>query len=589
MNFKWKLLFAFGATTVVAVAVVAFVATRLLRESFLRGDRQRIEQVLDQAQSAIERRGEAAARRVAAAAESEAAMRVAIVLNQAAEVAPAGAFLAEASALARTHELELLQLLADDGTVLSSAQWEARAGYREAGLRRLASSRTPFVRLEDLPSGPVLAIESAREVNVGARKLYLLGGYRLDESFMKDLNQAGLEHVVLFRLAGQGKLLATPATAEQQAGAAFEALRRMAERAVLAGAEYREEFGSGERPQSTAAAKPIRDARGTTLGALVVTVSDAERAQVIRSLHWAALVAGGLGLAVALLLSVLLAQRITAPVAELVHASRQIADGHLGYRIPARGDDELARLSEAFNQMAASLHEHRERLVQAERVAAWRELARRLAHELKNPLFPLQLSIENLRRARQVNPAGFSEVFEEGTATLLAELEELKRIVARFSDFAKMPRPEPEPTDLRALLEKTARLYEGRIRQENVALSLRVPPEPVVAYADPQLLGQALGNLVLNALDAMPGGGRLDLRAFCENGRAVVEVADTGQGLTEEERQRLFTPYYTTRQHGTGLGLAIVQSVVADHGGRITVESEPQKGTRFRIELPAAP
>jgi len=589
-GFRWKLLFAFGATTIVAVAVVAFVATRLVRGSFLRSDQQRIEQVLGQAQSAIEQRGRLAARRVAAASEAETVTRMAIALNQSGEAGIAlGAFLNEAAALARAHELELLQLVAADGTVLSSAQWEARAGYREAGLDRVASRSKPFVRLEELPSGPVLAVEAMHEVSLGARKLYLLGGYRLDETFLRELSQAGLEHVMLFRFAGPGKLLPTPEVPDDSEEVR-EALRRVAERVVLSGADYRGELGrrEGAASPSTVAGSPVRDAAGNTLGAFVVTVSGSERAQVIRSLYWVAVVAGVLGVVAAMVLSLLLADRITAPVAEMVRASQEIAGGNLDYRIQIHGEDEMARLSQAFNQMAASLKEHRERLVQAERVAAWRELARRLAHELKNPLFPLQLSIENLRRARQLDPANFNETFEEGTATLLAELEELKRVIAGFSDFAKMPRPEPEPTDLRALLEKTARLYEARIRQENVALEMRLAAEPVVAHADPHLLGQALSNLVLNALDAMPAGGRLELAAFAQNGRAVVEVADTGQGLTEEEQQRLFTPYYTTKQHGTGLGLAIVQSVVADHNGRITVDSAPQKGTRFRIELPAS-
>ena len=454
------------------------------------------------------------------------------------------------------------------------------------------------MRLEELPSGPVLAVEVVLELSLGARKLYLLGGYPLDESFVRELSQAGLEHVVLFRLAGQGKLLPMPGASQREAAGerqdqrppeVQEGLRRVAERVVLSGADYRGELERAEGvAASSVAGTPIRDVAGTTLGALVVTVSGTERAQVIRSLYWAAVVAGALGLLAAMVLSVLLAHRITAPVADLVSASRELARGNLEHRIQPRGDDEMAHLSEAFNQMAASLREHRERLVQAERVAAWRELARRLAHELKNPLFPLQLSIENMRRARQVDPAGFHEAFEEGTATLLSELEELKRIVAHFNDFAQMPRPEPQPTDLRGLLEKTVRLYDARIRQENISLELQLASEPVVAHADPYLLSQALGNLVLNALDAMSGGGRLELCAFAQNGRAVVEVADTGRGLNEEEQQRVFTPYYTTKQHGTGLGLAIVQSVVADHGGHITVQSAPWRGTRFRIELPCA-
>ena len=600
LSFRWKLLLAFGATTVVAVAVVAFVATRLVRASFLRSDRERIEGVLGQAQVSIQRRGELAGRRVRAASESEAATRMGIALNQSPHGTPApGVFLTEAATLARAHELDLLQLIAEDGTILSSAQWQARAGYREPGLARLVSRQASFVRLEELPSGQVLAVEVVRELSLGARRLYLIGGYPLDESFVSELSQAGLEHVILFRLARQGQLVPMTGAAQREAAGephkqrglgVEEALRRVAERVVLSGAEYRGELGRAEgvAAPSSFAGTPIRDVAGTTLGALVVTVSGTERAQVVRSLYGAAVVAGVLGLLAAMVLTVVLAHRITAPVADLVRASREVAGGNLEYRIQPRGDDEMARLSEAFNQMSTSLREHRERLVQAERVAAWRELARRLAHELKNPLFPLQLSIENMRRARQVAPATFDEAFEEGTTTVLAELEELKRIVGRFNDFARMPRPEPEQTDLRGLLEKTARLYEARIRQENIQLDLQLAQEPVVAHADPYLLGRALGNLLLNALDAMPGGGRLQLCAFAHNGRAVVEVADTGRGLTEEEQQRVFTPYYTTKQHGTGLGLAIVQSVVADHGGRVTVASALQKGTRFRIELPSS-
>lgn len=584
MSFRWKLLFAFAATTLVAVAVMAVVSTRLVRNSYVRSDQQRIEQVLAQARSAIERRGEQAARRVAAAAEDDAVTRVAIALN----ATPAGTsllpgvFLAEAGQVARVHELELLELIAADGTVLSSAQWEARAGYREPDAATLFGRSTSFVRLEDLPSGPVLAVEAVREVTLGAHKLYLLGGYLLGQSFLRDLSQAGLEHVALFRLASEGGFRQVAGNAAPSAQPVNAELEQVVERVGLGGAAYQGEL---QTSRSTVAAMPVRDAAGRTLGVLVLTVSEGERDRLIRSLYWTAVVAGGLAVIAALLLSVLLARRITAPVAELVHASQELAAGRLDYRIEPRGEDELARLSQSFNSMASSLQEHRERMVQAERVAAWRELARRLAHELKNPLFPLQLSVENLRRARQVDPAGFNEAFEESTATLLAEIDELKRIVSRFSDFAKMPQPQLEDVELRALVEQTARLYSARVEQGKVSLELDFPPDPVVVRADPHLLGQALGNLVLNALDAMPGGGRLVVRVLRCDGRGVLEVADSGQGLTEEEQRRLFTPYYTTKRHGTGLGLAFVQSVIADHGGRVVVASAPNQGATFRIEL----
>jgi nitrogen fixation/metabolism regulation signal transduction histidine kinase len=239
--------------------------------------------------------------------------------------------------------------------------------------------------------------------------------------------------------------------------------------------------------------------------------------------------------------------------------------------------------------MTRQLAEQRERLVQTERVAAWRELARRLAHELKNPLFPLQLTVENLQRAREQTSGQFDEVFFESTATLRAELENLKAIVTRFSDFAKMPAPEFEPVDLNESVRGVVKLFEPQlcaVGRPPITPELYLDENLAHPQADPVLLRRALENLVLNSLDAMPAGGTLTVRTSQHNGSVRLDVTDTGAGLTPEECARLFTPYYTSKQHGTGLGLAIVQSVVSDHGGKIAVESAPGAGATFRIELP---
>jgi signal transduction histidine kinase len=208
---------------------------------------------------------------------------------------------------------------------------------------------------------------------------------------------------------------------------------------------------------------------------------------------------------------------------------------------------------------------------------------------LRNPLFPLQITVENLQRARQLEAKQFLEVFNESTDTLKAELANLNAIVGRFSDFSKMPAPHFSKVNINDALRHAVRLFEP---QFNAVGKPHITTESFLAEglpeidADPDLLHRAFQNLVLNALDAMPAGGTLTLRTSEHDGAVRIEVADTGKGLTPEEVSRLFTPYYTTKQQGTGLGLAIVQSVVSDHHGTISVSSEEGRGATFRIELP---
>jgi len=195
-----------------------------------------------------------------------------------------------------------------------------------------------------------------------------------------------------------------------------------------------------------------------------------------------------------------------------------------------------------------------------------------------------------LIRAREHSPEMFEEIFRESSQTLLAEISNLKGIIGRFSEFSRMPQPQLQSVQVSEVVEAVARLFQAQFQAQGrqaihceMQLDRRLDP----IAADPELLHRALSNLVLNAMDAMSNGGTLTLRTRRQDGKIAIEVCDTGSGLTREECERIFTPYYTSKQHGTGLGLAIVQSVVSDHGGRITVQSEPGKGTTFVIELPS--
>jgi two-component system, NtrC family, nitrogen regulation sensor histidine kinase NtrY len=300
-------------------------------------------------------------------------------------------------------------------------------------------------------------------------------------------------------------------------------------------------------------------------------------------------VAGG-GILFAIAASLWIAARVSRPIEQLARAAGEVAEGHWNTQVDVRAGDEVGALAESFNRMTKQLVEQRERLVQSERVAAWRELARRLAHELKNPLFPLQLTVENMVRARQLSPAEFDEVFIESTETLKAEIANLKTIIGRFSDFSKMPKPQESEVDAREVIRRVLALYEPALseREQPIALRTEIAQHPLTISADADLLHRALSNLVLNAIDAMPEGGTLSVTALQRDGVVRIRISDTGKGLTPEECERLFTPYYTTKEYGTGLGLAIVQSVVADHRGTISVESTPGAGATFVIDLPSA-
>jgi nitrogen fixation/metabolism regulation signal transduction histidine kinase len=336
-------------------------------------------------------------------------------------------------------------------------------------------------------------------------------------------------------------------------------------------------------------AMPLTGPNKELLGVLLVGSSRRELVLLTRRIGWIAGAVGGGALFIGLLLTWWVSARITRPVEELADGAREVASGNWDAHIRVRGGGEIAQLAEAFNQMTATLASQREQLVQTERVAAWRELARRLAHELRNPLFPLQITVENLQRARQLDAKQFLEVFTESTATLKAELANLNTIVGRFSDFSKMPAPRFTRVNVNESLRNAVRLFEA---QFNAVGKPVITPEFFLTEplpeidADPDLLHRAFQNLVLNALDAMPAGGTLTMRTSEHEGNVRIEVADTGKGLTPEECSRLFTPYYTTKLQGTGLGLAIVQSVVSDHHGTISVTSDEGHGTTLRIELP---
>ena len=577
MTFRTRLLLVFTLAVVAAVGLVEALVQHSTRQAFEAVEAQRVDGLVAQFRKEFDRRKQEIVRAVNGIARSEELRTIAT----SADYAP---YYDAAQELASAHGLKLLQLVAADGTLISSAEWPARFGYSEEWLMHGADWRNlgAFLKREELPDGVALSLVAVSAVGVADRVLYVAGGQELDREFLSSLALPQGMRVLLYRNL-EPQYAASALVGDSRYGDA-EMVRPLVLRVLADRRETTRILGRGADAE-TFHDLPLPGYEDTLLGVLLIAGSrrelvDLEASQLSTGI-WVA--AGGILMGMAL--AWWATARVTRPVRQLAASAGRVAAGDWGATVEVASADEIGKLAGAFNRMTHELVEQRQRLVQAERVAGWRELARRLAHELKNPLFPLQITVENMQRAREKYPEQFDEVFREGTSTLLAELSNLKQIIGRCSEFAKMPAPVMQPVDLNRLVAETLRLFEGQLEQAHIAAILDLARDLRAVPADAEQMARALRNLILNAIDAMPKGGTLTIRTSALDGRTRLEVSDTGQGLTPEECERLFTPYYTTKTHGTGLGLAIVQSVVSDHGGHISVESEPGKGARFRIDL----
>jgi len=290
-------------------------------------------------------------------------------------------------------------------------------------------------------------------------------------------------------------------------------------------------------------------------------------------------------------IGMVLARRISSPIERLVGATVRLGAGDLDYRIPHRARDEFGVLVDSFNRMTEDLRASRERIVKAEKDAAWREMAKQIAHEIKNPLTPMKLSAQQILRAYHDRHEEFDDILDRGIDTIIRQAESLRRIAGEFSAFARLPVTRVSPVDVAALTEEVAHLFDGSAGIEVTAETAEAPP----VLADRDELKRVLVNLATNAVQAMDGrGGELRLSAgptearFAGGNPPLVEirVSDTGVGIPPEDLGRLFEPNFSTKTGGTGLGLAISKAVVESIGGSLSVESRPGEGTTMILRLP---
>jgi nitrogen fixation/metabolism regulation signal transduction histidine kinase len=295
-------------------------------------------------------------------------------------------------------------------------------------------------------------------------------------------------------------------------------------------------------------------------------------------------------LAIAAAMGLFVARRATGRVATLRDAARRVGEGDLDVRVAPRGSDELDELGRAFDRMVAELGDARSRLGYLQKVSAWQEVARRLAHEIKNPLTPIQLAVQELASKYNGGDPAYKRLLATAQEILTEEVGAIRRLVDDFSAFAKLPKVEPEPLDLAQVVEDFARAHP----EWHDALKL-APNGHVGALCDRMMLGRVLANLVENAAQAATEAGRqpqihVAVTSSAAENAAQILVDDNGPGVPDKLRDRIFDPYFTSKAQGTGLGLAIVRKIMLDHGGDIRVDDKPSPlgGARFVVTLPTA-
>ena len=297
---------------------------------------------------------------------------------------------------------------------------------------------------------------------------------------------------------------------------------------------------------------------------------------------------------VAVAVGIVLSRRVTRRVALLAEATARVGAGDLSVTVPSSVDDEIGDLTKSFNSMVSDIRESRGRIEYLQRISAWQEFARRLAHEIKNPLTPIQLAVQESHESYRGNDPVFQKRLDETLAIVQEEVATLRRLVGEFSSFAKLPEASLEAADLRDAMRDMERalsaIPEEHGAGDRVQVALRIASTPLPVHIDAMMLRRALDNLVRNAAQAIfardGAQGRIEVRVQREGQSAVIEVADDGPGIAVDQRARVFDPYFTTKREGTGLGLAIVKKVVLEHGGEVSASSSDLGGAAFVVRLP---
>ena len=468
--------------------------------------------------------------------------------------------------------LDCLSILDATGVVISSGH--APAGVGRVERDKLLLPETPsFIEESITPGiGRVLTLQSRRTVEFPGLTLHLIGGRFIDSAFLRRLSPGGTVQALLLDRDGailtagdpDNPLQVPPGWSDPATGRGDYLVRGV--------------------PHTFRMIR-LHDQSGAAVGTLVAAVSQARLLRLSSSLTLLAFAVVAAGVLGSLAVGFALTRGVTVPLRRLERMSEQIAQERYDPVDVPEGTDEVGALVAAFNRMARSLAESRERLRQTERLAAAEDVARRVAHEIKNPLSPIALTLEGLVRTRQKRPHEFDAAFDDGVRTIQEEIQRMRGILEDFSRFGRLPLPRPRPSDLNAIVRGVLRLHAENSARARIDADLQADLAPVLI--DPDRMCEVINNLLVNAVQAMgPAGGGVTVSTRSGGDGAELRVRDTGPGMPGEVLRRLFEPYVSTRPGGSGLGLAIARRIVLDHGGRIEAGNHPEGGAEIRIVLP---
>ncbi|HUU02620.1 MAG TPA: ATP-binding protein [Myxococcota bacterium] len=565
MRLGTRLILAFLAVALIPAGAILAFTWFTVEERFQDEFRNRLDGVAEGIQTNIEQIAENLEKKVGELTQSDDVEHILIQMVRG--KLDRRAMIPEAARWMKARDLDLLSLLDGTGTVLSSGHLPARYGSKDEKTLELVSSRIlrPVMRsVQVLRSGrieTVLAVVAVGKRSFDDAEVIILGGKLLDAEFISQLED--LSGALIQIVDDQDHVVVGQGGQSGEERPLWESQKDVTYRRIAL-------------PPGTKSEEELFIAAG---------VSGRELEEARERILIASAAAAVAGVLISWLLGLLISRRILRPVEALVFGARRIAQGDLQHRLDEKYAGEVGELVRTFNTMIADLSVYRKRLIRAERVAAWQEIARRIAHEIKNPLSPIQMSIETLRKAYLAGHPEFKEIFEESTRAILEEVEALKRIVSEFSDFARMPKPTMVTQDLNDVVASAVSLYSNEAGGERIVF---VPGSNLArVQIDREQIGRVVGNLLSNALWATRKGGEIEVGTRGDEEHVIFVVADKGQGMPPSVQEKVFTPYFTTRRDGTGLGLAIVQRIVEDHGAAIEIESEEGRGTSIVISFPA--